>query len=81
MFFVFKLVFVLLLVVQRSKAYLPMPPSWLEVRVQFLIRAFSQLVDICLLSASSHGLSSEFMKMESELSGVSPYKGTNAIGS
>ena len=31
LFFVFKFVVVLLLVVPGAKAYLPMPPSWLEV--------------------------------------------------
>ena len=33
LFFVFKLVFILLLVVEGSEAYLPTPPSWPEVPV------------------------------------------------
>ena len=36
LFFVFKFVVVLLLVVRGSKVYLPMPPSWLEVSFFFM---------------------------------------------
>ena len=37
LFIVFKLVVILLLVVQGSKALLPMPPSWLELSRMFLL--------------------------------------------
>ena len=40
LFFAFKFVVVLLLVVQGGKVYLPMPPSWLEVPLTFLINKF-----------------------------------------
>ena len=37
LFFKFKFVVFLLLVVRGGKAYLPMPPSWLEILIYFLI--------------------------------------------
>ena len=60
LFFVFKLVFILLLFVRRGKVYLPMPPSWLEVRLvvsnpwslnQWLLLYFHVL---CLLKKINH---------------------------
>ena len=48
---------------------------------QFLGRALFLLVDGCLLTTCSHGLSLVRMGGERELSGVSSYKDTNPVGS
>ena len=45
-FTVFKLVVILVLVVQGSKAFLPMPPSWLELSSNFITTVLNILKDL-----------------------------------
>ena len=53
-FFVFKLVVVLLLVVQGGKVYLPTPPSWPEVKNNIVVFLSFQFFFISFILLGSH---------------------------